>query len=85
MKEYTTYQAILEEGEARGRVEGEARGRVEGKAEEARNLIIRLGSNRFGPPDASSLAVLEAITSLERLEQMADRLLEVENWNELLS
>lgn len=89
MKESVTYQAILEEGEAkgeaRGRAEGRIEGRVEGKAEEARNLLLRLGMKRFGPIDAVIQAAIEAINSLERLEQLAERLLEAENWNELLA
>lgn len=97
MKESTTYREILEEGEilglkrglregeARGLVQGKAAGRAEGKAEEARGLLLLLGTKRFGLPDAPTQAILEAITSLERLEQLAERLLEVENWQELLS
>ncbi len=36
MKESVTYQAILEEGEAKGIARGKAQGKAEGKAEEAR-------------------------------------------------
>ena len=54
-------------------------------AEEAKALLLRLGSKRFGVPDASSQAALTAVTSLEALEQLADRLLEVESWQELLA
>lgn len=77
MKESSTYQAILEEGEAKGRSEG----RVEGE----RNLLLRLGSKRFGQPAASTLETLQAITSLEQLEQLGERLLEVESWAELMA
>jgi predicted transposase YdaD len=72
MKESSTYQAILEEGEARGEAKGE------------RNLLLRLGTRRFGAPDASTRIAIEAITSVERLEQLGDKLLEVESWAELL-
>jgi predicted transposase YdaD len=93
MKESSTYQAILEEGEAkgeaRGRVEGEAKGRVEGEAkgrvEGERIVLLRLGAKRFGEPDAVTLACILAITSFGRLEQLTDRLLEVESWSELLA
>lgn len=77
MKESVTYQAILEEGEAKGRVEGEAN--------EARNLVLKLGRRRFGPPDAATQAKIEAIASVEEMERLAERLLEVENWEELLT
>ena len=72
MKESTTYKAILEEGEARGRIE------------EARRILIRQGSKRFGQPDAQTLAVVYVSSSLEELERLTDKLLEVENWPELL-
>jgi hypothetical protein len=88
MKESSTYQAILQEGEAKGEARGEARGRVEGEAkgrvEGERNVLLRLGARRFGEPDAFTLETIQAITSLERLDQLNDRLLEAENWSELL-
>jgi predicted transposase YdaD len=77
MKESSTYQAILEEGEARG----EARWR----AEQERVLLIRLGRKRFGEPDAFTLAAIQAIATLEKLDQLSDRLLEVESWADLLA
>src|SRR5579871_1285931 len=72
MKESTTYQAILEEGEAIG------------EAKEARKLLLRMGTNRFGEPDTQTHAAVEAIHSLEQLEALAVNLLEAESWEELL-
>ena len=57
---------------------------AKGRAEEARNLILRLGAKRFGQPDAQMQATIDAVTSVEQLEQLAERLLEVESWQELL-
>jgi predicted transposase YdaD len=76
MRESTAYQAILDEG----RAEGEAKGR----AEEARKLLLRQGHRRFGPPSAVQEAALVAITDLDRLERLSDRLLDVGSWQELL-
>src|SRR5262249_51756777 len=76
MEESTTYQLLI----ARGRAEGEARGRAEGE----RELLLRIGRGRFGEPDAVVQEALAAATQ-ERLEQMADRLLVVESWAELLA
>jgi hypothetical protein len=47
MKESVTYQAILEEGEARG----EAKGRAEGEAKEARKILLLLGRDQLGEGD----------------------------------
>ena len=48
MKESSTYQAILEEGAKLG----EARGEAKGKVEEAKAILLRQGSRRFGSPQA---------------------------------
>jgi predicted transposase YdaD len=68
MKESTTYKAILDEG----------------RAEEARKVLLLLGNEKLGPPDASTREALEAITDLDRLERMLRRLLKVSGWGELL-
>jgi len=49
MRESTTYQAILREGRQEGKVEGE------------QELLLRQGTKRFGEPDATTIAALEAI------------------------
>jgi len=54
-------------------------------AEGVRDVILRQGVKRFGAPSAQAQAALAAITSVERLEQLAERLLEVETWDELLA
>ena len=76
MKESSTYQAILEEGKA----EGEAKG----KAEEARKMLLLQGRDRFGEPSAKIVALLDAVTDLDRLEALMIRLLHVKTWEELL-
>ena len=73
LKESSYYQFILDEG------------RVEGRGQEARGLLLRLGRKRFGEPDAVTIARLERITSLEVLEALSERLLDVESWAELLN
>ena len=80
MKESTTYQAILEEGEAIGVAKGEAKG----KAEEARKLLLLQGREQFGEPPAKIVAQLDALTDLVRLEALMVRLLHVKTWEELL-
>jgi predicted transposase YdaD len=77
MKESTTYQAIIAEGEAQGRAEG----RVEG----VRDVLLYLGSKRLGLPGVRIQAELEAITDLDSLQQLIDRLESVSSWDELLT
>lgn len=81
MKESSTYQAILEEVREVGRVEG----REEGRAEEAQALILRLGRKRLGDASAEAEAVLRSILDRPRLERIAERVLEVESWSDLLA
>jgi hypothetical protein len=69
MRESSTYQAVL----------------AEGRAEEARRFLLRLGTRRFGPPDARARAAVEALGDPERIEQLGDRLFEVDGWGELLA
>jgi hypothetical protein len=73
MRDSDTYMAILDEG------------REEGRIKEVRKLIVRLGEKWLGPPGETVTAALEAITDLERLERIHDRLGDVENWQELLA
>jgi hypothetical protein len=84
MKESVTYQAILEEGEAKGRAEGEARGRAEGEANEARKILLLLGRDQLGEPSATVHAALDALAEVSRLEELTVRLKHTASWEELL-
>jgi hypothetical protein len=72
MKESVTYQAILREG------------RAEGKIEEARNMLVLQGRSRFGEPPPEAVNALNALTDLGRLEELGVRLLHASSWRELL-
>jgi predicted transposase YdaD len=63
---------------------GIAIGEVKGRSGEARTLLLRIGSKRFGPATEAVEAAIQAIETIETLESLADRLLEVETWEELL-
>jgi hypothetical protein len=57
-----------------------ARGRVE----EARKILISHGTKKFGPPDEQAKAQIAALTDLDRLHDLVDRVLDVASWDELL-
>jgi predicted transposase YdaD len=96
MEESVTYQAIIQkgfarglrEGERHGRAEGERHGRAEGerqgRAEGERSALIRLGTEKFGSPDAQTLASIRAIDDANSLEQLCVGVLHVSSWDELL-
>ena len=72
MCESSTIQAFIEEG------------RQEGRAGEARRIILRLGGIRFGEAGDAVVSRLDAISDLEKLEQLGDRLLIASSWDQLL-
>ncbi|MBY0525752.1 MAG: hypothetical protein K2R98_20270 [Gemmataceae bacterium] len=80
MQESVTYQAIVEEGEAKGI----AKGKAEGKAEEAQRILRLLGRDQFGEPPAEVQVILGTLNDLHRLEELTLRVRHAANWHELL-
>jgi hypothetical protein len=72
MKESVTYQAILEEGEAKG------------KMAQTKKVLRMQGEDCFGVPDAATARVLDQLNDLPRLEALLMRLPHVHSWQELL-
>jgi hypothetical protein len=69
---------LWDEIRAEAREEGEARG--------VRSTVLRLGRQKFRrAPTRKQQQALEAITDLGRLEALAERLLRVDSWAELLN
>ena len=68
MKESVTYQAIIEEGEAK----------------EARKIVLLQGRNRFGEASPQVVAILNGLSEVSQLEELLVRLLHVSSWEELL-
>jgi hypothetical protein len=68
MRESDTYQAILDEGGIR----------------EAQRTLLHLGPKLLGEPDEATRRTVLALTDLEELRCLADRLPDVETWQELL-
>ena len=48
-----------------------------------RELFLRMARRRLGEPDAATLARVQAVGQ-ETIEQWADRLMEIETWQELI-
>lgn len=97
MEESVTYQAIVEKGEARGLARGEARGRKIGEAlgkkigeaqgltKEARAILLKLGTERFGEPAPRVLAKLNKINAKKKLEDLVLRSIKASSWSDLFN
>lgn len=77
MKESVTYQAILEEGAAKG----QARGRLEALQE----VVLDLGGEKFGAPEARIRELVVGIDDPARLKVLIRRVDDVASWKELLA
>jgi hypothetical protein len=84
-----TYRYAVETGLARGMEQGLQQGLQQGEArgrlEEARRFVTRIGERQLGPAPASAQATLAAIDDVDALERLADRLPDVQSWDELLA
>ena len=69
MHESTTYQSLLQKG-------GVAM---------LKKTILRLGEKRFSAPPESIAVRLSAVDDVAQLERLADRILDVASWEELLA
>jgi hypothetical protein len=68
MYESDTYLAILDEG----------------RLAEAREVVLRLGKKKCGPPPDAVVTTVKGIEDRERLAHLQERILEVSSWQELL-
>ncbi len=83
MQESVTYQKILREGRQEGRQEGREQGRIL----DARQSVLRLGTKRFGEPNAATVDAVEAIQDIDRLHAIIDRSLDLSlrGWDDFLA
>jgi predicted transposase YdaD len=75
MRESVIYQDILAEGEIKGKTEGLVEGEVKGRVEEAKGLVIRQLTRKFGNVKPDLLAKIETLP-LERVESLGEDLLD---------
>ena len=76
MRESSYYQEILDEGRVEGRVEG----RLVGE----QDLLLQMGTQKFGRPPAAALTRLRAVADTRELERLGVRLLTAATWDEWL-
>jgi hypothetical protein len=76
MKESVTLHAVLEQGRAEGQEIG--------RRKEAVDLLLKLGHKRLGPADSRTVARIEGIADLARIEQLLEYVFDVASWDELI-
>jgi hypothetical protein len=81
MWDSSTFHAILEEGREEGREEV----RIQRRILEWRYGILNVGTEKFGPADASTVEVLERIDDLDVLRRLLRGILRASTWQELLA
>ena len=69
MEDSMTYQAIVQKGQVRG----------------IQDTLWIQGRKRFGQPDDTTALTLRSIQNVERLDKLAERILEAKNWSDLFS
>jgi hypothetical protein len=73
--------SMVQEVYKRGEQAGEERGGVA----QARKQLLRFARAKLGPPDSSTLAEIEAVDDLDRLDFLSERLRTVNSWKDLLA
>jgi len=69
--------------EAKGEARGEARGEAKGEAKGAREILLLQLAERFGPLPEGARRQVEEISSLQRLTQLAKRILTAHSLEEM--
>jgi hypothetical protein len=66
------------------RQEGREEGLQLGAIAHARSTLVRLGRKWLGQPNEATQAAINAVSDLDRLDRMTERLDDVKSWDELL-
>lgn len=72
-------------GKAAGKREGKREGIAEGKRQGMFELLMKIGSKKFGDPSEAVSIELGQIKETTRLEALSDRLDDAKSWQELLA
>ena len=84
MEDSTTYQRVLKKGMEKGLSKGLSKGLNQGKVQGRKDLLLELGTERFGKPRARIAATIQEIADLASLKILEKRLLHASGWNDLL-
>jgi hypothetical protein len=77
--------SVVQSWLARGREEGWTQGVAGARVEITRNILLKLGRLKFGPPSPEVVALLETIKDVDLFEALLARLIVPSGWIELLA
>ncbi len=83
MKESSTYQAILAEGEIKGEIKGRVEGRVEGELKTRQSTLLDILRERFGDVPAEVESRIRAVTEAARLQHAILRAIRISSIDDL--
>ena len=75
----------IQRGEAIGIQKGEAIGIQKGRQGTLRSIVLKLGTKKYGNPTADDLEQFIAISDVDQLNAILDRIDTVSSWSELLN
>ncbi len=84
MQDSTTYQAILREGRNEGMAKGRPKACREERSRKPGGSYCGWVENGSESPDPETQARIDAMIDLVEIEELADRLLDVSSWDELM-
>jgi predicted transposase YdaD len=58
---------------------------AKGRVHQAREILLRQGRKKFGPPEERIQAAIEVLSDADRLDLLTERILDVSSWEELLA
>ena len=70
---------------ATAREEGREEGVKQGREDQSRDLIVRIGTKRLGPPSEAIAAKLQTFKNLDQLNSLADHVLDCPDWEGLVA
>jgi hypothetical protein len=85
LRESSTYRMLIREGEKIGEARGELRGELRGAVRSAQDILLRQGRVKFGSVTEQIEKSVRDINDSERLQRLAEELVQVASWDDLLA
>ena len=75
----------IDQGRAEGIDKGRAEGIDQGRADEAKSLLLKMATRRYGAPPPQIARQLDVLNDRDRLEALVERVIDASNWEDLFN